>query len=300
MPDNLDELPVRLARDLASVRWPEPGVIRARARRRTIMTVVVAPLAVLLVVVGVGVGLGWRAWFGGDALPVAGNPISTGPSDTSTTIAPSLGPQDPQWIPDEALLQPEDVATGQSIIQALTNEAGQLDLWLFTFDGCPAYPDLGVTAYRQHQFMRINQIAPADKPGLEGSDTLFVQTGRYPDQLASTVVTDIRRSVQACTQYDREGGEASTPARPAHATFTWTLLDEAFAGDDSLLIHESVGSVADDTQQQIGEPIVMVFAVVRVNDLVTIISRYSTDPIEVMLLGERAVPRLCTAAIPRC
>jgi hypothetical protein len=295
MPDNLDDLPQRLARDLASVRWPEPAVIRARARRRTIRSVVAAPLAVMLVLLGIG----WRAWLGGDAAALAGMPTSTFTSDTTTTT-PSMRPQDPQWIPSEAMLQPEDVGTGQRIGQDLTNEAGRLDLWLFDFNGCPAYADLGVTVYRQHQFMRISQIAPEDKPGLEGSDTLFVQTGRYPDQLASTVVDDIRRSVLACTQYDREGSEASTPERPTHAVFTWTLLDEDFAGDDSLLIYESVGSVADATQQQIGEPIVMVHAVVRVNDLVTIISRYSTDPVEVMLLGERAVPRLCTAAIPRC
>jgi hypothetical protein len=304
MPERLDDLPDRLARALATVRWAEPGELRARARRRTALTVVAASLAVLLVVLGVG----WRTWFaGGDPLSVPVAPASSSASHTATptptpTATPPPAPtMDPAWIPPEALIQPEDVGTGQSLTAVHSTDVEPIYLWHFQDDRCPAYEGLHLTAWQEYNFMRTHQVVPAGRNGYFLEDPLFVQALRYPDGAkASTVIQDVRRLLSACPQYEGGPDEASTPARPSHGFFTWTLLDEGFAGDESLLIGSTAGSVADATGEHFGATIVVTYAVVRVSDLVTVISRYSSDDAEIARLGKRAATRLCTASIPRC
>jgi hypothetical protein len=299
MPDRLDELPDRLARTLAAVRWAEPREIRDRARRRTALTVVAAPLAVLMVVLGVG----WRTWFvSGDPSSVPAGPASSSASRPPTpTATPAPAPtMNPAWIPRDALIQPEDVGPGQTFTQVHSSDIEYLYLWPFVDDGCPAYADLQITAFQEYDFMRTHQVVPAGKNGFEGPDMLHVEAMRYAGQKASTVMEDVRRVVRACKQHEGGPTEASTVMRPAHGYFTWTLLDEGFAGDESLLIRQTAGSRADDTGAPVGETTVETYAVVRVNDLVTVIFRNSSDDAEIARLGKTAATRLCMAAKPRC
>ena len=297
MPDKLDDLSHRLARALTSVQWAEPGELRARARRRSRRAFVAAPVAVTLVVLSVA----WYAGFRGDGAPVADD-STIGPS-SSTTTTPSPRPSltmDPAWIPLDALLQPADVGEGLDFANVLTSDSEPLRLWYFELSQCPAYAGLGITAYDTYQYMRIHQIVPRGVIGGERGDAVFVQARRYPAEVASTVVLDIRRALTACGQYERAGGEASSPQRPAYTTFTWTIIDEDFAGDDSLLIRQRVESFVTGTGQRIGESIVETYAVVRVGDVITIVSRYSADEAEIANLATKAAARLCIASNPRC
>jgi hypothetical protein len=293
MPDNLEQLRTRLARDLTTVSWPEPGQIRAQARRRTMRTVVAAPLAVVLVVAAVAWAL--RA---GSASPSSYGPAAGPPHRPAATAAtPSV--DDGTSIPIEALLQPDDVGPARHIENENTWSAGAYPAWTFSKDQCPAYAGLKLTAYQDYQFMRIHQVVP-DRREDFNLLTVFVEAHRYPGDTAATVMGDVRRIVAACPRFDSGPSEASTPERPAHGVHALTVLDEGFAGTESLLIHDRSTSVDDRTGDTIGEPIVMIYAVVRVNDLVTTIGRYTEDRAAVQDLGPRAAARLCPAANPPC
>jgi len=293
MPDNLEELANRLARDFTTVRWPEPGQIRARARRRTVRTAAGAPLAVILVVVAVAWALRAGSASPSSTGPAAGPP-RTLPATTATTPV-----DDGTSIPIDALLQPEDVGPARHVENEYTYPGGVYPAWTFSHEQCPAYAGLKIRAFLKYDFMRIHQIAP-DRPEDFDSLAVFVEAHRYPDDTAATVMGDVRRIVAACRRYDGGPSEASTPERPAHGVHTLTLLDDAFAGSESLLIRHHTISVDDRTGEQVGDPITMIYVVVRVNDLVTTIGRYTDDRAAVQALGSRAAARLCLAANPRC
>jgi hypothetical protein len=67
-----------------------------------------------------------------------------------------------------------------------------------------------------------------------------------------------------------------------------------------LLVRHRVASVADRTGTSVGDAIVMTYAVVRINDIVTIVGRYTQDQAALRDLGIKAAARLCVAANPRC
>ncbi len=297
MSERLDDLPDRLSRDLAEVRWPEPAEIRARAQRRSIRTVAAAPVAAL-VTLSVGIV---AAFTGGWPMP-ARVLSTTSPSLAVTPAAITARPTetDQVLILAEAVLLPDDVGRDLIVRNEIRSRSGPPSYWAFDMTPCPAYAGMGIEAYRGYEYMYFYHISTDPTAGLMEGDTLFVQAMRYPGEVASTVVGDIRRAILACRSYEVEGSEASSPAAPAHGLFTWALLDEGFTGDQSLLVRERVDSVSDVTGDLVGQPIVEVFAVVRVNDLVAVISRYSTDEAEIATLSEVAATRMCLAATPRC
>jgi hypothetical protein len=59
-------------------------------------------------------------------------------------------------------------------------------------------------------------------------------------------------------------------------------------------------SVDDSTGRSVGDAIVMTYAVVRINDIVTIVGRYTEDQAALEDLGVKAAARLCVAANPPC
>ena len=78
------------------------------------------------------------------------------------------------------------------------------------------------------------------------------------------------------------------------------MLDDGFAGSESLLIRDTVESVEDATGTPVGDPLVTTYMVVRVNDLVTVAFRYTGDTAALVALGPKAATRLCVAASPSC
>jgi hypothetical protein len=295
MPDDFDQLTTRLMHGLTAVQWPEPGELRARARRRTIRTVVAAPLVVALVVTGTVWGV--RAG-SGDARSnePAGGPtpsaVTTGPTTVPTRLPPWGGAE----IPIDALLQPADVGPARHIENVYTWVPGTYGAWTFQQDRCLAFGGLKINAWRDFQFMRIHHVAP-DPPEDVNNQNVYVEAERYPNATAAIVIDDVRRIVSACARYD--GGE-SEAGPDTHSDITQTVLDEGFAGTESLLIRQRVDIRQNGTDRAIGDPLMTTYAVVRVNDLVTIISRNADDPAALRDLGRKAAARLCVAAEPRC
>jgi hypothetical protein len=303
MPDDLDQLATRLARGLTSVRWAEPDELRTRARRRTVRTVVTVPVVVFLIVLAVTWGA--RAGFGGPwSGPAGADPSATGPATieptttVTTTVATTSAPGDRTSIPIEALLQPDDVGPARHLDNVYTWAPGGYPAWTFSHDQCPAFTGLKITAFQTYQYRRIHHVAP-DRPEDFNTQNVFVEADRYPGDTAATVVGDVRRVVAACARFEG-ASEASSPERPAHTVHTFALLDQGFAGSESLLVRHRVVSVEDSTGTPVGEPIVMTYAVVRVNDIVTIVGQYTEDQAALRDLGVKAAARLCVATNPRC
>lgn len=299
MPDGTKSLPERLAADLAVVHWPEPDEIRARARRRTYRGLVVVPAAVLLVVAAVWAGAG--AGREDHDSHVATPPTSEAPAPTASgpTVLPTfVVPGNPAWIPPEALLQPADLGTGYEITNDHSWEPGQYPTWTFNFDGmCPAYAPLDVTAYQRYLFMRINTVGKNVQQ--DGGQAVHEEVMRFPGDTAKQVVADARRVVAACPQFTTDS-EASTEQHPAYAVHRWVLVDNDFAGDESLLLRQGVTHVERATDQELGDPSLDLYAVVRVGDLVAVVQTDDYDEGRVRQLARRAAAWLCTAATHRC
>ena len=83
--------------------------------------------------------------------------------------------------------------------------------------------------------------------------------------------------MSACGRYEGGASEASTSQRPAHIRRTLAVLDDGFAANESLLIFDAVESVEDATGTPMGDTLVTIYLVVRVNDLVTVAFRYTDD-----------------------
>jgi hypothetical protein len=310
MPDDLDRLDTltdRLASDLAAVRWADTAQIRARARRRTRRKVLAAPIAVMLVLVG-----GWGVYSGlgghrsGPAVhptdppvtasgtPGAGQIMSSGPpTGTPTAVTPT----DPAWIPAEAMLRPEDVGDSYHLDNEYTYQPATQPTWAFP-TRCPGFDDLHITAYERYRFTRGHIIVPDDDTG-SPNGSIFVDTERYTAADAVQIITDIRRAVQTCAR-NTGSTEASSDARPAHSVTEWSITDSDFAGDQSLLIRQTVTSIEDSTGQQIGDVLVENYAAIRVGSLVTILQLSSENPGKLKPLAAKAAHRLCVAAVPHC
>jgi hypothetical protein len=295
-PVGLDDLAARLAGELGPVYWLEPAEIRTRARRRRLRAIAAAPVVVVLLLVG-----GWGVWSGWDrgravpAVAVTGSPATSASSPVPSATgngSPSFAAAD--WIPVEAIVQPEDVGAGYQAYNDFTYLAGSYPAWTFDL-GCPGFDNLHLTAYQRYRFMRGRNVVAVTDP----EKAVIAEVERYPSADAAQVMLDIKAAVHTCARYPGTS-EASSDLRPAHAIFEWSVLGSGFAGQDSLLLQERVTSVDDTTGATIGPASVQVYAVVRVADLVTIVDSAAFSPSALRAISVKAAARLCQAALPRC
>ncbi|MFC0534120.1 hypothetical protein [Phytohabitans kaempferiae] len=276
-------LPNLLARDLADARWPEPAEIRARGRRRTVRAVVAAPAALVVLVTSVWLLAG----------PVADRAApAPGGGDPTSAPAPDGGDRPPGWFGPEALVQPEDVGERHHLTNEHAYAPGEYPTWTFSVDACGAYAGLGVTAPLDYLWMRINIVTPdGDTSGALG---IHAELASYPQTGAEQVMEDVRRVIEACAEYGYAGGEASTEERPARVEHEYEVLEEGFAGDDSLLIRHLVRSLDARTGEPVSpeQDIVSIKAVVRVGDRVEVIQSDQGDPARMREIAIRAARRL--------
>jgi hypothetical protein len=275
MPDPHD-LPHLLARDLADVRWPPPTRIRARGRRRTLRTVAVAPVAVVLILASV--------WL---LVRPSHQDAAPPPVGSTPTVSVPVG-----WFGPEALVQPADVGEGYHLDNQHAFAPGEDPSWSFSMDQCPAYAGLGIEKPHAYTWKRINIVT--EQAGAGGDRDVFANLSRYPANAAQQVMADARQAVAACPEYSYEGGEGSTKERPARTVHRRTILQEGFAGDDSLMIRHTYHTVDASTGRRltdVQEGTALIVAM-RVGDRVEVLETYHDDPAWLREIAVRAARRL--------
>ncbi|MDG4823699.1 hypothetical protein O7635_17730 [Asanoa sp. WMMD1127] len=252
---DLDELAGRLDHELPEVAWAEAESIRSRGHtRRRRRPVVLAAAGVLVIAAGAG-------WLTAIAGPVA-------PPVTADGSAAGADP-----LPPSALLQPEDVGPGYTATDSEVPPGAYPALPVGGGAECLRHETPDIASYRSFLRLRRTQI---ERPGA----AVFAEAGRFADPTG--VVDDIGRMLRSCA-----GGQATGSASPAISD--WSVVDEDFAGDESILVRLEV-QVFDG---RVPMRPATVAAVVRVGDLVATVFTASDDPDQMRLLGERAAARLC-------
>ena len=293
MRDQVD-LSQRLAADLGRVRWPAAEELRGIARRRSRRAALAASLAVLLLMSGVAV--------------VATRPFQRpvqqidlyGP--VAAPAPTTIGPQDPAWIPPEALLSPEDIDPGVVTQWTLVDQDQPLGAWALTLASCSDYPR--VRTYEGGYLFRRQQTL-AYPPKIKGRPgtavaVLHQTVMRLPGNGALQLVEEAVDAVKVCPSYI---GPYPAPGDPAvsqevAATHVWTLIDKDFAGDDSLLFEHRRDATDAEGETDVRTSAVLV---IRVGDLVTTVEQVDSDsPASARKLGTRAAAWLCTAATSPC
>jgi hypothetical protein len=303
----------RLAGELSTVEWLTPEQIRARARRRTRLSLLAAPVVVLLLV-----GSLWTLIHGDDvrAGVPASAPLRPQPTEASTTLAGggydegvrgsnpvltprltrgvSTTPSSGSWVPPEAVLHPTDSGEEFQTRDEHTFSAGEHPAWIFDLSaGCPAYATLDIVAHRRHLFMRVRTLV--GQTGTTATSAVYVQTGRFPAEDARQVLTDVRTVLAVCASY-----QAPTTAMTGitvETVHTWSTLDDGFAGDDSLLLRHEMVPVT--LTEQAG-PSVVSYAVIRVSDLVSVLYSLDDDAERMRQIAIRAAQRLCFTERTSC
>jgi hypothetical protein len=279
----------RIAADLADVRWPDAAEIRARlARRRRRRAVAAGGLAT---VVAIAV-----------ALPVT---LDTGGDDSGNQIA---GAPQLVEIPPEALLQPEDVGAGLVALRetvAANQNVGSVQLLDLAAVTCPAYRSVGFYSgpYRYQRSYTV-QTPPTDPGDPTTGDTVLRQyVLRLDGDLATRVADDMKRATVACADYSSGGpAENATGVVDVEATHRIRVVHEGFAGDQSFVFTHAIEVTRVDTGRPYTDPVTRLQAVIRVGDLVSLISwmRADVDPTEARRLATRAASWLCVASNPPC
>jgi len=297
-----DDLARRMAHELAAVRWPDAEEIRAIGRRRTRRATVAATLSVLLTVSVAWAAVGRPGWPPrSEPAPVLAEPLA----------APaSAGPEATGWIPPEALLTPEDVGPGLVAGQVTTDQNRPVGRWAFTLHTCPAYPAVktyqGVYTFRREQTVGFPPKVPGEPE--TGVAVLRQSVMRLSPDGAAEMVTDAREVTRACAKYESSGvlsafaddgtGAGTAKQLKVRTTHAWQLVDENFAGDESLLFEHQIVAETGKDRTDLGAASV---AVIRVRDLVATVEQVDGGGVEVTRrLGKRAAAWLCTAATPPC
>lgn len=284
-PANLPDL---LARDLAAVDWQAPGQIRSRARRRTVRNVLAAPVAALLVVASVWLLAGPGQGGGLAEDPVGGNGQSPSPSASPSVSLP------PGWFGPEILLQPQDVGPGYELGNEYAYAPGEYPAWRFEMEQCEAYAGLGVRAFLGYTWMRHNTVARRQDTSTTGD--VHAELRSYAGVTAAKqVMSDVRKIVEVCPEYSYDGGEASTEERPGKVVHTSTIVDQDFAGEESLLVRRVTRGVDARTgellpgDQSVG---VNILAVIRVQDRVEVLDTDLNDLGRMREIAAKAGQRL--------
>ncbi|WP_327022746.1 hypothetical protein [Micromonospora sp. NBC_01739] len=280
----------RLHNELRDVRWPEPAVLRERARRRRRRAMLSAATAVVLLAAGPAIA-GVRL-----AAPQSAPPQSA--DSQPQTSLPVYAE-----IPHEALVQPEDLTTKtdpplshagfgepvrvDELLLACLTEQGQTDAW-------------EVSRYSRSQTLLRASADGARRP----ADVVLNQAVyRLAPETAAGFLQRLDVLIAPCASW-RVTGEVSWEDRIARAEVEhrWEVTDRAFTGDEAMLIRHVVVTARNlDTGESRGPTSPDTTAVVRVGDLVTVLApgRDTTDA-ELRRVATLAATRLCPAANPPC
>ncbi|MGK5672795.1 hypothetical protein ACSNOB_08125 [Micromonospora sp. URMC 106] len=279
----------RLHRDLRDVRWPEPAEIRARARRRSRRTAAAAAAVVFLVAGAVaGAGDWWHR-----------------PATSSEAASVGAGPGGNE-VPTEALLQPADLpaTTAPPLVEAGLGERVRIDVAL---EACLRNRGARVE-WVESRYSRSQTVLRARPAGAvpQPEDVLLTQgLYRVDPAAAPMVVDDLARRLTPCVEWQRHGqtGRQGRVVAEAGATHRWDVVERDFAGSQAALLRHSASAPRHLTvgRELGGAPAPTSTAVVRVGDLVTVLSLGGGgSEAELRRLATVAAARMCATANPRC
>lgn len=284
----MPELIERIAADLAAVRWPDAAEIRRLARRRRRRRAAVAGGLATIVAIAVAAPVALFRSAGDDS----------GPIGTAERLIE---------IPPEALLQPEDVGPGLVALRETVEENRPVSSLRISTVGltCPAYPSLDLYAGPYRYLRAYTLQTPPTDPGdpTTGDGVLRQVVLRMDDGLASRVADDLKSAATTCADYVVSGpaDDGRGGAVQVEATHRVRIVDEGFAGDQSFVLthYTEVTRTADG--RPYAEPGTRVQAVVRVGDLLALISwTDAVEASEARRLAARAASWLCVASNPPC
>lgn len=220
----------RLHQDLRDVRWPEPAVLRERARRRRRRAVLGAASAVLVLAAGPAIAaMGLVA------------PSPSAPQTSPPTSAPQTSPSLSAGIPHEALVQPEDLVTKTAppLGQSGLGEPVRIDHMLLL-----CLEAQGRTTYWETSRYSRSQTLLRESAGSEPrpADVVVSQeVYRIAPEAAAGFFTRLDALLAPCASW-RLKGEVQWGDRiaRAEADHRWEVTERDFAGDEAMLIRHTV------------------------------------------------------------
>ncbi len=275
----------RLHNDLRNVRWPEPAVLRERARRRRRRAMVGAATAVLLLAAGP---------------MIAGLRLGASPA---AVPQPQASPSAYVEIPHEALVQPTDLTamTDPPLGQAGFGELVQIDQLLPV-----CLEEQGRAAYWEpSRYSRSQTLLRASADGARRPADVLLSQDVYriaPERVAG-FFSRLDEVLAPCANW-RSTGDVLWEDRiaRAEADHRWEVADRDFAGDEAMLIRHTITATRNlDTGATREPPPPDTTAVLRGGYLITVLTlnRDAPDP-ELRRVATIAAQRLCTAANPPC
>ncbi|MBB5869521.1 hypothetical protein F4553_002900 [Allocatelliglobosispora scoriae] len=303
MPELRQEYVQFMESDKADVSWADAVDVRARGDRRRRNVAIATPAAAVLALAfagGIVIAVnrddhqqaGTRQLAHSTPTPSPSPSPKPSPSRTPAHVVTSA---DVAWIPTEAL--PPTAEMGRDLVVFDVKEAQpQPDTqdWIFAAEGCTAYTALNVRP--ASYLFKLSQKVRRAGPGVAGTGALEIR--RYASADATQVLGGVRQVVEACPTYETRDPVLSTPERVMVSRRSYVVLSTGFAGDESLLMKGTVQPVTP-AGEPLGDAVVSVLAVIRVDDLVTIVDLGLNDEARTMELAKKAAVRLC-AATPVC
>ncbi|MEV4820302.1 hypothetical protein [Micromonospora sp. NPDC049274] len=289
----------RVHRDLRDVTWPEPGEIRAMARRRRRRTATFAAIAVLAAMTGPAYAMKDRP----EPPPTAATRV---PVDASPARAD---------IPLDSLLRATDVPvkSGVQLGDAGLGEVMPLDPLLRRCGGERGLPV--VDSYSRYS-RSLTLLSPADAGRTSVTAVLSQDVYRVDPAVGRQFVGQLRMVLDACREWrDLDTTVASRESVPLETVHSWAVPATNFAGDESMVVrHESSTTPGSGDGRASGSAVpAEMSVVVRVGDLVTVlvpgpgVARDRADGTgsslgygDLEALGRAAARRLCPAAHSPC
>lgn len=287
MRDHTLHLVDRVDQAIATVRWPAPEEIRAEARRRT-RSRLASAAAALAVLVGTG------------AVAVVFGPVRYGER------VPVAAAQRVE-IPEQALLQPEDVGPGLVVRDVGTSPEQPAFRTPLYLDLCPTDPAAeryraSSLAFRRHSIQKV-RTKPSD-PYLA---VVTEAVGRLPAAEAGQVINNRLLAMAACHSFSTPGEVVRdgvvVPIQQHHG---WSVQAGDLGGDESVLLRKSSWVTRVDTGELLPDVAanrvhrIQQVALVRVGDLVATVTIEDEDEDGIRHLASVAAQRLCRAANPGC
>ncbi|WP_431882567.1 hypothetical protein [Micromonospora gifhornensis] len=274
----------RLQNDLRDVRWPEPAVLRERARRRRRRAMVGTATAVLVLAAGPVIA-GLRL----------GGPPAVAPPQSSQSAHVE--------IPHEVLVQPTDLTamTDPPLGQAGVGELVQIDKLLPV-----CLEEQGRAAYWEpSRYSRSQTLLRASADGArQPADVLLSQdVYRIAPERVAGFFSRLDEMLAPCANW-RSTGDVLWGDRiaRAEADHRWEVTDRDFAGDEAMLIRHTITATRNLDTGATREPAPPdTTAVLRVGDLITVLTlnRDAPDP-ELRRVATIAAQRLCLASNAPC
>ncbi|MEH0823402.1 MULTISPECIES: hypothetical protein [unclassified Micromonospora] len=289
MPDDV-ALVELLHRDLRNVTWPEPGALRATARRRSRRSAALAAVSVVVVAA-----------------------LTATLVDRTGAPPPSAAAVDgPGEIVAEAMLEPADIPapTGERLGETGLAEPVRVDDLLQV---CAREQGRPAEEPRSRYSRSQTLMEPPTEPATTIGTVLTQDVYRMESGTAGGFLTDLEGTVAACGAW-RTTGQVYTERGMvgADVVHRWYVAASGFAGDQALLLrHEASVPPDEATGRPPGyAPSFEDRLVVRVGDLVTVLilsGGLRTDvpgaqvtEEQVRQMARVAAERMCVAANPGC